>query len=172
MINLGSASRPKMAFFRTFLYMLEYYIYDLLSFFERLGIFYCCKNVNIIRDCPNTSECKVHSSRRTVAETRRTIFIRSSRDACVDAVTSRRSIRRRCAVARSDGVGVLFPGWFEGLSRGGVAFPTTKAREYVLNRRGWGVSSSSSMSNIRKVTGDNFHFGFVCDEIVARGSFF
>lgn len=89
----------------------------------------------------------------------------------MDAVTSWRSIRRRCAVARSDGVGVLFPGRFEGLSRGGVAFPTTEAREYVLNRRGWGVSSSSmSTSNIRKVTGDNF--GFICDETVARSNFF
>jgi len=82
---------------------------------------------------------------------RRTIFIRGGRDACVDAVTSRRSIRRRCAVARSDGVDTLFPGRFEGLSHSEVAFPTTETGEYVPNLRGWGVSSSSSTSKIRKV---------------------
>jgi len=69
----------------------------------------------------------------------------------VDAMTSPRSIRRRRAVARSDGVGTLFPGRFEGLSRSGVAFPTTETREYVPNLREWGVSSSSSTSKIRKV---------------------
>lgn len=150
------------------MYTRIYYTQNALS----IGIFilYCHKNSGVIRD-PRDASRNARSIHLDEPWRRRTIFRRGGRDACVDVVTSRRSIRRRRAVVRSGGVGALFPGWFEGLSRGGVAFPTTDAREYVLNRRGWGVSSSST-SKIRQSlfrTGDNFRSGFIRVKTVVLG---
>lgn len=61
------------------------------------------------------------------------------------------------------------------MSRDGVAFPTAAEREYVPNRRGWGVSSSPSTLKIREVsfvTGDHFYSVFARGETVAPGIVF